>query len=278
MTKQPIPNVTDRPFYLVKAARFGITVAGFMLAVTAPAWAQAGTLQGAQPLALRPIGLPRGIELVGPGVMKQVRGRYVGPNGSVVYFGVTLSSDWMSGGSEVRAHLSLGFRPGRHPDVQVTGASIDGSFGSPSTSRGTRSISGDPPVNHMGNGLGQSIQVAGRGNSIHNSLDVSNRVGPPPEPTASLATVFPKTASCGTGCQATLKLLHNQLGLTINNGNRGAIAQLVGGGRVTQSAQIKSDFNSIVNALHVDIYHANEGSPVVGASTLQGLLNSLPQR
>lgn len=263
--------------------RWGAALAGGAMIASAPAWALGVQAPSAE-AQLAPAYLPGNMYLLSPAQLSHIRGKFVDPsNGAIVFFGVTLSSDWSAGrsGDGVRAHLTFGFsrdQTGNFGHVSID-RGIQGDLPSYSDPGGTHKVQGSAPVEHMDQGLGQSIQVAGNGNDVHNTLNISSGTSnnnTPPDNPANLGASWTMTQSCGTSsnCQAVLSRVGTRFMLSISS-DRGTVHQEITPGQLLQSAQVTSDLNHITNTLKLQIQRSSSTVPVVNTGGLNRILHTL---
>lgn len=265
-------------------------LASTAMLASAPAWATgAGGLT--EIAMLSGANLPADAYLLSSAQLRLIRGRYVASNGAIIYFGVTLSSDWAHGGSSVQANLTMGFS--RDPQGNFTPTTITHSVVgvlSSGDSGSSNQVEGDPPVNHMEGGLGQSIQVAGQGNVAHNTLGFDQSDGNASPNTNGNNTNNGSTLGipsagqtgatttwndpCGAAnCMATVTRDGRGLTLSIKT-DRGSVTQHVGSGTVLQTVQLQSNYNTIMNSLKLDLVRSTDspGPKTIDTNALNRVL------
>jgi hypothetical protein len=187
--------------------------------------------------------------------------------GQVTYFGLQMASSWENTGANgvtrgvsAGANLSIDLQTGTITDStwsnSQNGGLPDGS------SSGT--VGGLPPATNVSTGVGQSVQVAGNGNTVSNQTVV--QIG-------SNVPVVSSTGSgntCGSACQITIG--PNGIDLAIA-GPQGSVSQAVGPNGISQSAQIYSNMNAITNQLGVQVRIAPSGA--LSGGDLNVLLQTL---
>ncbi len=187
--------------------------------------------------------------------------------GRVTYFGIEMVSSWNQtgpGGTQgVAAGLDLGFDLA-HGQVTIGKWSSSNSGGLPTTAP-AGSINGSATSN-ISSGVGQSIQVAGNGNTISNAASVT--IG-----SADGAVLVPTTDTCGAQCTITVGQNGAAVGISTP---QGSVLQSIGPNGILQSAQVSSDMNTISNQLGVHVQMSassnfNAGSVLPILQTLNGL-------
>lgn len=173
--------------------------------------------------------------------------------GQVVYFGVEMVSQWQVGSGQSQSQLAAGaalgvnLRDPQHP--QVSSAQWNSAQGQmPPASVANGDVVGGAPLTNMGGGVGQSIQIAGNGNSATNQAQIDVGSSSPP---AWLPVPTVGVGACGAACQTTIG---GGMGVSITLPG-GVILQQIGSNGVLQSAQLASDMNQIINTLtmHVQV-------------------------
>lgn len=175
-------------------------------------------------------------------------------NGTIAYFGVTMTSSWtvtnggVTQGVQVGATLNVDVQ---NHSVSVGSWSQSQNGGLPSAPPTGNSVTGDAPASNISSGVGQSIQVAGNGNVISNQATVQYGSGP------YAATTVPTTSDC-TAC--TFQIGPNGMGIAIAT-PQGNASQSIGAGGILQAAQVWSDLNTITNQLGVNVQTARSSTP-----------------
>jgi hypothetical protein len=190
--------------------------------------------------------------------------------GQVVYFGLQVVSSWQvptaGGPAGVAAGATIGvdLKTGT-PTVTTWTTSTNN--GLPATPDTGATIDGAPPANSVVNGVGQSVQVAGNGNSVSNAATV--QVG------QVVPVLVPGPGSnappCGSQCSVTFDNTGLHVSITTPHG---AISQAVGQNGITQTVQVASDFNQISNQLGINVQMAPASSFSAGSllPTIQNVI------
>ncbi len=225
------------------------------------------------PTDIRPIALAMGapasqalspapaVAATGPSPLSNLTG-----SGSVTYFGIAMVSTWTLKGAASPTQDSVGLNVGI--DVQSKSVSIQswssGSGGGiPGTPTGD-SVSGNAPLTNISSGVGQSIQIAGDGNTASNEATVTYGNAAPG------LTPVPVINTCGAQCSTTVG--NNAFSVSIVT-PRGTVSQVVGSGTIGQSVQAWGDANQITNQLGITV-HSQPTSPAAGTG-MSTILNTL---
>jgi hypothetical protein len=167
--------------------------------------------------------------------------------GPIVYFGVTMSSTWtvanngVTQGVQIGANLNVDVR-NRSVTVNTWSSAQNG--GLPQGASTGNGVQGAPPASNISSGVGQSIQVAGNGNTISNSASVQYGTG------GYTAATLPSSDGCGAPCS--FQIGPNGFGIAITT-PQGNVMQSIGPGGILQAAQIWSDLNTVTNQLGVTV-------------------------
>lgn len=182
-------------------------------------------------------------------------------HGPIVYFGISMSSRWTVGsGDGVAVGTNIGIDVATRTLSISNWSSVSGA-GLPSPAPGTSSISGAPPVGSTSSGVGQSIQVAGNGNSIINEAYVEYGTASVPLPSSANAN------GCGSVCAAYANA--TGAGVTIT-APQGVVAQSIGANGILQTAQIWSDFNAVTNQMAINVQAGRSTSAgITGLTSMQ---------
>jgi hypothetical protein len=190
--------------------------------------------------------------------------------GQVVYFGLQVVSSWQvataTGPAGVSAGATIGvdLRTGT-PSISTWTTSTNN--GLPSTPSTGGSIDGTPPATSVVNGVGQSVQVAGNGNSVSNQATV--QVG------QIVPVLSPGPPSNAPPCGAACSVSFDGTGLHVSIATpQGVVSQAVGQNGITQSVALTSDFNQISNQLGVNVQLANPSQFSAGSllPTIQNVI------
>lgn len=227
-------------------------------------------------------GMPSVLSALPPGVGAQVpdsvlahiRGKGILSNGEVVAFGVTMSTQWQNAMNDaVSASLTVWMNSSGQVE---TGSQVSGSYSSPGSSG--NSVSGMPPAQMVATGVGQSVQVAGDGNSAHNQLAVNPQVvtGATPPAGLSVGGSFDNTStSCGTRCTTTMSANANGVSLGVQTAD-GATQQSIGSGALMQAIQLHANDTSVLNQLTIQPQIQQQlKSNAAGAADVGLVLHSL---
>jgi hypothetical protein len=181
------------------------------------------------------------------------RGRYVA-DGKIIGFGLQMATRWQAtDGSTRQAELSMAadLRAGK---VSITTSAVDNSGQGAGSNRAA-----GPAVS----GALQSVQVAGYGNSVGNTMDVQvSRDRIVVEPGASTASARSGGATADVGSQGIV--------VRVDAGQAGFAEQRLGGGNgITQRALVMTDGVSLQNNARLTV-HMAPGAPAMNP-TLQTL-------
>jgi hypothetical protein len=171
-----------------------------------------------------------------------------GPGMRVAYFGISLVSSWSAGSGANAPGVTVGANIGVDPNshgVTTSTWSTSTNGGLPAAAGNTgNSVTGTPPLENISGGIGQSIQVAGNGNTVNNSATINIGVSAPGQ------TAAPTSNTCGSDCTATIN--GNGVAIAIST-QQGIVSQTVGANGVMQSVQIASDLNTITNQMAMQV-------------------------
>ncbi len=209
------------------------------------------------------IGAPPSVAANGSVASPLAHAHGVGP---VTYFGITMQSTWTVGTGAQAAGAAVGMTVGINPSsqtVMVNSWNSSTNGGVPELSQPPNGTVEGPGLSSVSNGVGQSIQVAGNGNTATNQTTVTYSPGS--------VTLTPVANLNTCGAQCTVTTANNLLGVAINT-SRGLVSQSVGSGALTQSVQVVSDMNQITNQLGIQI----QASPSNIPGGTSGLLTVLP--
>jgi len=187
-------------------------------------------------------------------------------SGSVTYFGIAMVSTWAVTGAASPTQDSVGLNVGI--DVQSKSVTIQtwssGSGGGIPGAPASDSVSGNAPLTNISSGVGQSIQIAGNGNTASNQATVTYGNAAPG------LTPVPVINTCGAQCSTTVG--NNAFSVSIVT-PRGTVSQMVGSGTIGQSVQAWGDANQITNQLGITV-HSQPTSPLAGTG-MSTILNTL---
>lgn len=226
-------------------------------------------------------GLPSRVSALPPGVgapipdsvLAHVRGKGILSNGEVVAFGVTMSTRWQNAMNDaVSASLTVWMNDSGQVE---TGSRVSGTYSSAGPSG--NSVTGAPPARMVATGVGQSVQVAGDGNSAHNQLAVNPQIvtnATPPTGLTHSGSFDPAPASCGTGCTTTMSANSNGLSLGVQTAD-GVAQQRIGAGALTQAIQLHADDTSVLNQLTIQPQIQQQMKSNAGVADVGLVLQSL---
>ncbi len=169
-------------------------------------------------------------------------------SGQVTYFGLQMVSTWnVPAGGGATQGVAVGANLGidlQHGTVSATTWSASNNGGLPAPGPNQNTVNGAPPIENNTTGVGQSIQVAGNGNTLNNgaSVQIGRDV-----PTASAP---PTTNTCGSACSA--NIANNAVQVAITTA-QGVVQQTVDANGIMQSIQVRSDLNAIQNQLGIQV-------------------------
>ncbi len=197
------------------------------------------------------------IRPVGDELLAAQRGRYVA-DGKIIGFGLQMATRWQAtDGSLRQAELSVAadLRAGK---VSVTTAATDNSGQGAGASR---------PAGPAVSGALQSVQVAGYGNSVGNSLDVQvSRDRIVIEPGVAAASARSGGAAADVGSQG--------ISVRVDAGQAGFAEQRLGGGSgITQRALVMTDGVVLQNNARLTVHMAPAATAV---NPLLQTLRTLP--
>lgn len=214
-----------------------------VIALLCAPWANARML-GGLPTSVRP--LPRS-------VLASLRGRYIGGS-EVTYFGLAMSSQWTdsSGTTGAGAQLALNLE-GRHRLSLRTYTT--GQAGGEKSDAGASST----PLSSVA-GVGQSVQLVGNSNAVHNTAAI-NIVSTPEVVgigSSSLAGVGPQ------GGNGQVFIAHNSVSVGIRMPGRGSVSQTLSAQGLMQNVEVASSANTVFNQMVLTVGLKN----VAGVSNL----------
>lgn len=188
-----------------------------------------------------------------------MRGRYTVNGTSVAWFGVTMITQWNSGGQAARSALTLGmdFSHGGTPRISFTPSVTVTAADAPLPVSSGRSIDASGLQNVAG--LTQSIQVAGDGNVASNSTHLSVRDGQAPATGSPGAT--PASVQQG-GVSALAQLEGNTAKVQLQIDGVGAVQQWIRNGSVGQSIALGGDGQAVSNRMQIDLVRQSLASNV----------------
>ncbi|MHB1552047.1 MAG: hypothetical protein ACYCX6_12750 [Vulcanimicrobiaceae bacterium] len=177
---------------------------------------------------------------------------------SVVYFGVQMTSTWQAPSGGVAVGLNLGINV-QTDSVTISTWSSSNNGGLPAGPATGNSVNGAPPVSGISNGVGQSIQVAGDGNTVVNDAGLVVTQSAPD------SVITPTTTTCGSTCTTTIGA--NSVTIAIATA-QGTVSQSIGPDGVLQTVQLNGNSNQIESDLNMQAQ--------VAPSTASGIGNILP--
>ncbi len=218
------------------------------------------TLLGAAPVHAQEGRPGKGLNEIPDPELSLMRGRYAVNGSSVAWFGVTMITQWNSGGQAARSALTLGmdFRAGGTPKVSFTPSVTVTAVDAPLPVFTGRSIDASGLQNVAG--LTQSIQLAGDGNLAHNTTALTVRDGDVP----AAATAQGQTlASVQQGrVNAVAQLDGNNARVQLQIDGVGAVQQWIRSGSVGQSIALGSDGQAASNRMQIDLVRQSLASNV----------------
>jgi hypothetical protein len=235
--------------------------------------------------------LPPGLEVfsnmqeVSDSELGHMRGKFAS-NNQVMYFGVEIVSKWLTDTGKLvtaGANLNIDFHgaQGNTPTVhfEPTVTIVQQTSGANSTqNNGNNGVSGGAGLANV-SGVSQSIQVAGRSNSINNGIDMHVDLSP----AGSAATAgggsqgqAGLTSASQDGTVATVTLANNSIGVNIAVPGQGQVLQQIRNQGMFQSARIGGDFNQINNMITMHIGINSSAGVGDALAALQNIKN-LPQ-
>lgn len=188
-----------------------------------------------------------------------MRGRYTVNGNSVAWFGVTMITQWNSGGQAARSALTLGmdFSHGATPKISFSPSVTVTAADAPLPVTPGRSIDASGLQNVAG--LTQSIQVAGDGNVASNTTHLNVRDGSAP----AEGSAGPTLASVQQGrVSAVAQLDGNNAKVQLQIDGVGAVQQWIRNGSVGQSIAIGSDGQAVSNRMQIDLVRQSLASNV----------------
>lgn len=218
--------------------------ASTVIALFCASWANARTLSGL-PLSVRPLPLS---------VLARLRGGYVGGS-EVTYFGLAMSSQWTDAAGTVGAGAQLALNlVGRHRlslSTYTTGGADGGA--------GEVGVSGSTPLSSVA-GIGQSVQLVGDRNAVHNTAAID--IVSTPEVVALGSSSVPQAAAPDGGGQVLIG--HNSVSVGIRVPGRGSVSQTLSAQGLMQNVEVASSANTILNQMVLTVGLKN----VAGVSNL----------
>jgi hypothetical protein len=208
------------------------------------------TLLGAAPLHAQEGRPGKGLSEIPDPELNLMRGRYTVNGSSVAWFGVTMITQWNSGGQAARSALTLGmdFSQGSTPKVSFTPSVTVTAADAPLPVTPGRSIDASGLQNVAG--LTQSIQVAGDGNVASNTTHLTVRDGQAPAPGSEGQHL---TSVQQGGVSAVAQLDGNNARVQLQIEGVGAVQQWIRNGSVGQSIAIGSDGQAASNRMQIDL-------------------------
>ncbi len=225
-------------------------------------WTQSAlllTLLGAAPLHAEEGRPGKGLSEIPDPELSLMRGRYTVNGNSVAWFGVTMITQWNSGGQAARSALTLGmdFSHGTIPKVSFSPSVTVTAADAPLPVTPGRSIDASGLQNVAG--LTQSIQVAGDGNVASNTTHLNVRDGSAPAEGSAGSTLASVQQG---GVSAVAQLDGNNAKVQLQIDGVGAVQQWIRNGSVGQSIAIGSDGQSVSNRMQIDLVRQSLASNV----------------
>lgn len=192
----------------------------------------------------------RGLNEIPDPELNLMRGRYTVNGSSVAWFGVTMITQWNSGGQAARSALTLGmdFSHGSTPRISFSPSVTVTAADAPLPATPGRSIDSSGLQNVAG--LAQSIQLAGDGNVASNTTHLDVRDGQAPAPGShgqELASVQQG------GVSAVAQLEGNSAKVQLQIDGVGAVQQWIRNGSVGQSIALGSDGQAASNRMQIEL-------------------------
>ncbi len=202
--------------------------------------------------------------------------------GSIVYFGLDMTTTWTTGGPKATAYradmnLRLDLSDARAPKIDIVDTSSQ--HGVAISLVGASSV-GDHPVpvqpgtidgvaGSGASGIVQAIQIAGNGNAVTNgaSLEISTV-------TPSFVIASANGSTTCSACSFDTSPAH--LGVTIALPGGNSASQVLGANGIAQNAQITSNANTVANALHLALGVRRGAATSLAPSIAAGLFAPLP--
>ncbi len=228
-------------------------------------------------------------QIVGDDRLATQRGKFVPDGndagqlaGSIVYFGLDMTTTWTTGGPNPTAYradmnVRLDLSDAQTPKIDIVDTSSQHGVAislvnAPSASDHSApsqpgTIAGVAGGN--ASGILQAIQIAGNGNAVTNgaSLEISTV-------TPSLVVASANGSTTCSACSFDTSPAH--LGVTIALPGGNSASQVLGANGIAQNAQVTSDANAVANALHLALGVRPGAATSFAPSLAAGLFAPLP--
>ncbi|TAN08342.1 MAG: hypothetical protein EPN38_02335 [Rhodanobacteraceae bacterium] len=224
--------------------------------------ASAGHAQALPTMTGAPASAPSPLQLIPDPELSAMRGRFMLGNSTVAYFGVSMTSSWITtSGQALNGGVTLGmnFSDGGTGAPQITFTPtmniVRGTPALPGNAdTATRSVDGAGLANV--NGLMQGIQVAGDGNRARNvtALKVTHgQAGPAANHSTANSAPFATQLSADDAQVAITFDPARGLSLSLGVKDQGLVSQWIRSGSVGQLVQLTADGQSVQNQLQLDL-------------------------
>lgn len=212
-------------------------------------------LQAQPPQPPEPARAPgSGLQEIPDAELGLMRGRFAVGDNRVLWFGVSMISNWQTqGGQLLQGRLDIGFdlRDGA-PTVSFTPhVTITDEQAPMPVPGGQRSVDGAGLANVSG--LVQSVQVAGDRNAASNLTSLTLREGDVPDAGAIGGGATGALASSAGAASASVRFDGNTAGVLLQVDGHGAAEQWIRAGSMGQSIRLASDGQAVSNQLHLDL-------------------------
>jgi hypothetical protein len=199
--------------------------------------------------------------------LKELRGKYVPSetgstsalNGRVIYFGLELQTTWATAGAQYGAAAQLAVDlSGPTPKVYVVGGVSQSGTAPQNATQSANAVTGATP---SAQGVTQTIQIAGNGNTVGNATAIN---------VSTVKPVFVSTpASGGTCASCSVVMTPNAFGVAISLPG-GTASQTFGTSGAAQNVRIATDGNTIMNSLQLglQVQHAAGAASIPNAAQL----------
>jgi len=220
---------------------------------------------------LRYIGLdPSMVQVVADSEMGQMRGRFVpsGGGSGILYFGLVMESSLSQNGNTASAGLAFGVNFNSATPRIMTDLTWSTASGSGVTDV-IPGVSSSRPLQGLGGGIGQVIQVSGAENEASNQADIELTRSNPGD---LLPNGIPSGAPCGSACESSIQ--SNALRVSVDMGGAGSAIQTIGPSAILQGIQLNGDMAQASNSMSMIIQMTQaSGINALGVSTV---LNTIP--
>lgn len=198
---------------------------------------------------------PNGIQEIDDASLSQMRGKFVLGGHAVAWFGVTMISSWQTAsGQMLSGKLTIGmdFSNGKTPTLKfVPTVSITNPTTPDESSPYGRNIDGSGLANAQG--LQQSIQIAGNGNTGSNSLRLNILDGDAPSTITTTGNANGSAQETLSNSSAVAAINGNAASLRLRIDGQGEVAQWLHSGSVGQRIQLLADGQQAQNQMQIDL-------------------------